>query len=258
MSSELIPYITKPRPDTGLTNGKLGIWLFLASEIMLFGGLFSAYVLLRVGAPEGQWPEGSKVLSVPIGTLNTLILITSSVTMVMAWASLKMNSIGKCRNYLLITAALALAFMVVKVTFEYRPKLNHHTVWMTDGTKVDGHVESEANDKSIMFVPDKHGDHDEHEGDHPEPQKIDRDQYLRWSSFGPAHDTYMGIYWTLTGLHGLHVIGGVVVILYFFGPGVSLWRQEPELYTHRIEYTGLYWHFVDLVWIFLFPILYLL
>ena len=82
-----IPYTVQPRPDTGLYNAKVGIWLFLASEVMLFGALFSAYILLRVGAPEGYWPHGW--LNVPIGTVNTLVLITSSITTVMAWASLE-------------------------------------------------------------------------------------------------------------------------------------------------------------------------
>jgi len=79
-----IPYTVKARPDTGLYNAKLGIWLFLASEIMLFGAMFSAYVLLRVGAEPNQWPTGSDILSVPIATVNTIILITSSITMVMS------------------------------------------------------------------------------------------------------------------------------------------------------------------------------
>ena len=79
-----IPYTVAERPDTGLNNVKLGIWLFLASEVMLFGGLFSTYILLRVGATE--WPLGSTLLNVPIGAFNTAVLIGSSVTMVMAHA----------------------------------------------------------------------------------------------------------------------------------------------------------------------------
>ena len=79
-----IPYGVKERPDTGLNNAKLGIWLFLASEVMLFGGLFSAYIFLRTGVDD--WPMGSKYLDVKMATLNTLFLITSSVTMVMSWA----------------------------------------------------------------------------------------------------------------------------------------------------------------------------
>ncbi len=74
----------------------------------------------------------------------------------------------------------------------------------------------------------------------------------------PSHSTFLAIYYTLTGLHGLHIIGGMVVMLYLLAPGAGLWKRNPEQYTGRIEYTGLYWHFVDLVWIFLFPILYLL
>ena len=75
---------------------------------------------------------------------------------------------------------------------------------------------------------------------------------------GPWHSTFFAIYFTLTGLHGLHIIGGVVVMAYLAGPGAKLWKRNPDQYTNRVEYTGLYWHFVDLVWIFLFPVLYLL
>ena len=247
-----IPYIAEPRPDTGMTNGKLGIWLFLASEVMLFGGLFSAYVLLRVGAPPDQWHEGSKVLSVPIGTINTVVLITSSVTMVMAWASLKMKSFSKCRTYLIVTAVLAMLFVVIKVGWEYQPKLHHYTVWLTDGTLMHGHL-GEKTDEYLMFTPDAT------EGDaHPEARRIDTEDIARLSNFGPAHDIYFSIYWALTGLHVLHVLGGVITILWFIGPGAALWHSCAEHYTHRIEYVGLYWHFVDLVWIFLFPVLYLL
>src|SRR5450432_3865507 len=97
-----IPYTLKARPDTGLYNAKLGIWLFLASEIMLFGGLFSAYILLRVGASPGAWPAVKLawphgLLNIPIGTFNTAVLITSSVTVVFAWASLKMNNFARFR-----------------------------------------------------------------------------------------------------------------------------------------------------------------
>ena len=77
-----IPYTVEPRPDTGLYNAKLGIWLFLASEVMLFGALFSSYVLLRVGATT--WPHGYEHLNIPLATVNTVVLITSSVTMVMS------------------------------------------------------------------------------------------------------------------------------------------------------------------------------
>src|SRR2546428_12193431 len=105
-----IPYTVEPRPDSGLANGKLGIWLFLASEVMLFGALFSTYILLRVGAVE--WPHGE--LSVLLGAINTVILIVSSVTMVMAWAQLKMHNFSKGRLFIIITAVLATIFLVNK------------------------------------------------------------------------------------------------------------------------------------------------
>ncbi len=196
-----VPYTVEPRPDTGLYNAKLGIWLFLASEVMLFGALFSSYILLRVGAAPGQWPMGSTILSVPIGTFNTAVLITSSMTMVFAWVSLKLNNFGKFRLYLGLTILLALTFLVVK-TFEYNAKFSHH-----------------------LF---------------------------------PSTSTYMAIYFTMTGLHAIHVIGGIIVNSYLWGPGNDMWKTNPQRFINRIEVAGLYWHFVDLVWIFLFPILYLL
>ena len=77
-------------------------------------------------------------------------------------------------------------------------------------------------------------------------------------NYGPWHNTYMAIYFTLTGLHALHVIGGALVIGFIWGPGASMWKTDPERYTNRVEVSGLFWHFVDLVWIVLFPVLYLL
>jgi cytochrome c oxidase subunit 3 len=195
-----IPYTVEPRPDTGLYNAKLGVWLFLASEVMLFGALFSSYILLRTGA-MGSWPHGYEILNVPLATLNTMVLITSSVTMVMAWAALRLQMFGRFKLYLGSTLGLGLAFMVIK-TIEYGAKFEHHLY--------------------------------------------------------PSTDNFMGIYFTLTGLHGLHVLGGMIVMAYLIGPGAKMWKSEPERFTNRIETLGLYWHFVDLVWIFLFPTLYLL
>jgi cytochrome c oxidase subunit III len=196
-----IPYNVEPRPDTGLFNAKLGIWLFLASEVMLFGALFSSYVLLRTGAAPGTWHHGREFLNVPLATLNTVILIASSVTMVMSWASLKLNDFKKFRLYLGLTFLCGLGFLAVKAV-EYGTKFHH--------------------------------------------------------GYFPKSNTFLAIYFTLTGLHVLHVIGGMVVNGYFWGPGAKMWRTESERFTNRIEVAGLYWHFVDLVWIFLFPTLYLL
>src|SRR6202521_1718992 len=163
MSDTAIPYMVKPHPVTGLANGNLGIWLFLASEVMLFGALFSSYVVIRTTAP--QWPpEGglsSEVLNVPLATLNTAVLITSSITMVVAWASCKVGSLPRLRLWMGATIALAFVFLVVKY-FEYSHKFHL------------GHT--------------------------------------------PAHDNFYAIYFTMTGLHVPHIVGGIVVNGYLLGP----------------------------------------
>src|SRR6476659_3746637 len=132
-----IPYTVEPRQDTGLYNAKVGIWLFLASEVMLFGALFSSYILLRVGAPDGYWPQGW--LNVPLGTANTLVLITSSITTVMAWASLKMNQFGRFKFYHACTILFALTFVGIK-SYEYHDKFTHYEFTLANGTFADGHM----------------------------------------------------------------------------------------------------------------------
>src|SRR5712692_8574987 len=112
-----IPYTVTPHPETGVFNAKAGIWLFLASEVMLFGALFTTYILLRLGAPV--WPRGE--LDVALATVNTAVLITSSITMVMAWASLMTKDFRKFRVYLGLTIALGFGFLIIKY-FEY----SHH------------------------------------------------------------------------------------------------------------------------------------
>jgi cytochrome c oxidase subunit III len=247
-----IPYTVTPRSDTGLWNAKLGIWLFLASEVMLFGGLFSAYVLLRTGA--NTWPHG--LLNVPIGTFNTFVLISSSITVLLSWAALKTRDLKKFKFYMGITVLCGLTFLVVK-SYEYREKFIHYGVTLTDGSTITGHLESQT-EEAIVLLPDpKAGEHGEH-SEHGAPMKIERSQISRLSNFGPWYSTYFAIYFTLTGLHGIHVLAGMMVNLYFWGPGSKMFKTDPEHFANRVEVSGLFWHFVDLVWIFLFPVLYLL
>src|SRR5438477_898617 len=118
-----IPYTVSNRPDTGLWNAKIGIWLFLASEVMLFGGLFSAYIFLRIDAPPGYWPHG--LLNVPVGTMNTAILIASSVTVVLAWAALKMRQFMQYKIFMGCTILCGILFLVVKLSYEYPQKFQH-------------------------------------------------------------------------------------------------------------------------------------
>ncbi len=194
-----IPFTVQPRPDTGVYNGKLGIWLFLASEVMLFGALFSSLILIRTGA--ATWPRGWEELHVWPATINTFVLILSSVFVVLAWANLRLGNEKAGRGFIAGTLLCGAAFMGIKA-YEYWLSFSHH-------------------------------------------------HYPKTSNF-------FGIYFTLTGLHGLHVLGGMIVFTYFLGPGWKMWHTERARFTNRIEIVGLYWHFVDLVWIFLFPTLYLL
>ncbi len=256
-----IPYVVQPRADTGLYNAKVGIWLFLASEVMLFGALFSSYILLRVGAPDGFWPHGW--LNVPVGTVNTLVLITSSITTVMAWAACKMNQFGRFKIFHACTLCLALTFVCIK-SYEYHDKFTHYEVTLNDGRTVDGHLVRSTAGQVVLsgrYVEDRKDLFDLHSGKvphHHEEITLARSQIKQMDNYGPWHNTYLAIYFTLTGLHALHVIGGAIVIGFLWGPGSRLWRRDPERFTNRVEISGLFWHFVDLVWIFLFPVLYLL
>jgi heme/copper-type cytochrome/quinol oxidase subunit 3 len=118
-----IPYTVHPRPDTGLANPKLGIWLFIASEVMLFGGLFAGYIFMRLGAEPWMWPHGW--LNVPVGTFNTFILIFSSVTIILSWESLKMRKYTAYKNWLAATWICGLAFLGVKLIVEWPEKFHH-------------------------------------------------------------------------------------------------------------------------------------
>lgn len=118
-----IPYTVRPRPDTGLANPKLGIWLFLASEVMLFGGLFAGYIFMRLGAEPWMWPKGW--LNVPVGTFNTFVLILSSVTVILAWESLKLRNLKAYKFWLALTWICGLLFLTIKLSYEWPAKFHH-------------------------------------------------------------------------------------------------------------------------------------
>jgi len=264
-----IPYTIENRPDTGIYNAKLGIWLFLASEVMLFGGLFSAYVLLRVGAEPGMWPHGW--LNVTLGTLNTLLLALSAITTLLAWAACKVRDFGKFKFFHACTILLALTFLGIK-SYEYRDKLIHYEIQLTNGKFADGHLREESKDFDLVkktgtvtieghIVEDRKELMDLRS---PEAQAAKHEEITiaatdikKMGNYGPRHNTFTAIYFTLTGLHALHILGGTLVIFYFWGPGSRMFKTDPERFTNRVEVSGLFWHFVDLVWIFLFPVLYL-
>jgi len=196
--SDLVPYKVIPREDTGLYNAKFGIWLFLASEIMLFGSLFSAYILLRVGS--FSWPVQSDYLNVPIGAINSVILLSSSIFFIRAWVALKADDIVKYKKFMYLVIGFAILFLCFKGV-EYYQHFSHH-------------------------------------------------EY-------PKTSVFIALYFLLTGLHALHIIGGIAVNIYYAGPGMYLRAENKQWFINRVEVAGLYWHFVDVVWIFLFSTLYL-
>lgn len=268
-----IPYTVENRPDTGIYNAKIGVWLFLASEVMLFGGLFSAYILLRVGAAPGEWPHGW--LNVTLGTINTLILALSAITTLLAWAACKVRQFGKFKFFHACTLLLALTFLCIK-SYEYRDKFMHYEVAVASGPYagkfVDGHLKTKSADfdlakKTGSVTLEGHVVEDRKELMDLRTEEARKVQHTeieiaaadikKMQNYGPWHNTYTAIYFTMTGLHALHILGGALVIFYLWGPGSRLWKKDPEHFTNRVEVSGLFWHFVDLVWIFLFPVFYL-
>ena len=187
----------------------LGMWLFLVTEVMVFGGLLTAYLIYRIWYPEA-WSEGSLELSIRLGGFNTIVLIGSSLTMAMAVRAAQTGWRRGTIWYLVGTMILGLTFLVVKY-FEYKEKFEH------------------------SHVP---GPNFHFEG-----------------PYGHQVEIFFALYFGLTGLHALHMVIGFGLL------SVILWmayrnRFSKEWYT-PVELSGLYWHFVDIVWIFLFPLLYL-
>jgi cytochrome c oxidase subunit 3 len=289
-----IPYTVSTRPDTGLWNAKVGIWLFLASEVMLFGGLFSAYIFLRLDAEPGFWPHG--LLNVPVGTMNTAILIASSVTVVLAWAALKMRQFMRYKVYMGLTIICGLTFLFVKLYYEWPQKFEHFGAYIKKdalekyepylGNKhaaekglpprveISGHLHNREalNDPNIkeyeIALDPVNSDPTNPTMDRPhffyippteKMATIEKADVEYANMFLPKHSAYFASYFTITGLHGLHVLGGVLVFIYFWLPiGANLYKRNPEHLANRVEVAGLFWHFVDLVWIFVFPLFYLL
>lgn len=441
-----IPYTVKARPDTGLWNAKIAIWLFLASEVMLFGGLFSAYIFLRV-ASDTPWP--THVLDVKAGFANTLILIFSSITVLQAWLSLKMRNYGRYQLFMVMTLLCAAVFMFIKAN-EYKAKFHHYGIKLQDDSIVEGHFKDDAYnikfgdvtkitlnsksdqyglmhmtftnpgaddkflsyleggatpqvknakgevvslnksyiaafvadsrkkakiqedetgatvaikeefttaqplsfsipakyitsytptgavlkdgtvlagklvDDSMHFVPDlldlrrlipssernlesafktveasviwgvvgqdkkelflKHKasvleevaksgkeanmkDSDflrgaftlklPHDSAHSHVV-IKKQDVAFYSNFTPKYHNYYAIYFAITSLHGLHIIGGAIVLAYFLIFDKKIYQKDPEHLANRVEVGGLFWHFVDVVWMIVFPVLYLM
>jgi cytochrome c oxidase subunit 3 len=175
---------------------RLALWLFLASEIMIFGGLMSCFILLRIA--HGGWDAEAAHVHWRIGAFNTLVLLTSSPTMALACTAAKDKKADRVRFYLGLTILLGLTFLGVKA--------HEYSLEVSEGLT-------------------------------------------------PGTGLFWAFYYTLTGLHSLHVLAGIILntTLWIAVGRARLW----SLVRRRIEYAGLYWHFVDVVWIFLFPLVYL-
>jgi cytochrome c oxidase subunit 3 len=199
---------------------KLGMWLFLAQEILFFSGLFVAYGIVRQGYPEA-FADGSAQLDKILGGVNTLVLLGSSFTAAMAVRSAQLGERRNVTMYLLITIACAIGFLVIKY-FEYSVKFEHG---LLPGTH---------------WSPDVHHLH-LREGQH---------------ALSAHTHVFFGIYFLLTGLHGIHVAVGIGVLAWI------VYKNEQGAYSKEywtpVDLAALYWHLVDLIWIYLFPLLYLI
>ncbi len=190
--------------------GWLGMWIFLATEVMFFGGMFTGYAVYRSVYPEA-FARASRELEIGLGATNTLVLICSSLTMALAVHAAQVGRRRSLLGFLLATMALGLVFLGIK-GIEYAHKVEHHLV---PGS-------------SFVFA----------------------EAYTRTAQI------FFSFYFALTGMHALHMVVGVGLLTALV---MRTWSGEfsPEHHA-AVEITGLYWHFVDIVWIFLFPLLYLI
>lgn len=196
--------------DQQFDTAKLGMWIFIVTEILMFGGLFAAYIAYRAWYPE-LFLLASEQLDTAMGALNTVVLIASSLTVAMAIRSAQVDNIKGIIRNLYLTIGLAGTFMVVKY-FEYSHKFH------------------------LGIFPGRYYDFD-----------------------GIAHEKaniFFSIYYMMTGLHGIHISIGIGLMIWLVVKAKK--NQFHSGYYTPVEVTGLYWHLVDIIWIFLFPLLYLI
>ncbi len=209
--------------------GKLGMWAFIAQELLFFSGLFAAYAVYRFNHPE-IFVYASHFLDTTLGAINTCVLLFSSLTM--AWG-VRCAQIGDRKSLILLlwlTILCGFGFMGIKYV-EYKGKWEHGLLW---GNHFD------PNDEAVKHAF-SHGHDNEHFTEPPRPANV---------------RTFFAIYFCLTGLHGIHVLVGIGLMFWLL---YRTYRGDfsPE-YFAPVDFIGLYWHVVDLIWIFLFPLLYLI
>jgi cytochrome c oxidase subunit III len=249
--------------------GKVAIWLFLASEVMFFIAILGTYIILRSGAWE-LFDDHAESLSIPLAGVNTVVLIFSSLTMALSVDAAQRGLLQRMNLFLFVTFLMACTFIVVK-SFEYAEKFHHYTVVAFDSSEdrffaYDGHVKDQTaagfTIQGLRMPLEAQGQVDARllseaqmrragaeEGTWP----VDAARVNTKINYGPWKNIFYGAYFTLTGVHMLHVVGGMVPIGILLVLGL-----RRKIHAGSTEYVGLYWHFVDLVWIFLFPLLYLI
>lgn len=204
-------------------SASLGMWLFLGTEIMFFGGMFLAYLVYRLNYFE-SFAAASRSIAVPLGAINTAVLLCSSLTVVLAVRAAQMGKRKLLIWMLILTLIFGLAFLAIKGVEWHEKYEEHH---------IPGNFMGRAFDVSDI------------QRDFP---KLHVD---------PQHaQIFFSLYFALTGIHALHMIVGVGIFLWLI---YKAWKGDfgPKYYT-PVEIGGLYWHFVDVVWIYLFPLLYLI
>jgi cytochrome c oxidase subunit 3 len=272
-----IPEEHAPDPVIGhgdpTAPGKIGIWLFLASEIMFFIGILGSYIILRSGSPH-LFAEHAAVLSKIAAGVNTLVLIFSSFTMALSVDAAQKGDRGRLTVCLLLTLICAAGFMGIKY-YEYTDKLGrpfthmegHQTLVYNEGKTAwayDGHVHGHGDEIEIegVRIPIPEGFDIHTASEHGMAQAAGAEKGV-WTlarknigasvTYGPWKNIFFSCYFALTGIHGVHVLGGMIPITILL-----IQSLRGKVFPAQTEYTGLYWHFVDLVWIFLFPLMYLI
>jgi cytochrome c oxidase subunit 3 len=263
--------------------GKIAIWLFLASEIMFFVAILGSYIILRAGSPH-LFSEHAAALSKPLAGVNTIVLIFSSLTMALGVEAAQRGDRRKVALFLLLTVTCAASFLCIKFV-EYADKYHHHTIVTKEkgqGWVYDGHVE-EHNAREIVLkgfrMPlgaeevgfNAHLASKAYVAAHPEGTNgklLDESEASKRKeeefkipaasvntdlNYMPQKNIFFSCYFTLTAIHGLHVLAGMIPLSILL-----IQSLRGKLFPRHTEYVGLYWHFVDLVWIFLFPLLYLI
>ena len=225
-------------------SASLGVWVFLVTEIMFFGGLFTAYILYRSLYPEA-FIAGSHQLDITLGTINTGVLICSSLTMAMAVHSAQLGKSKAIVGFLIATIVLGSVFLGIKAN-EYHHKWVEHLV-PGDSFHLDpAHIPTHHGKPVISDLPTGIVGESRADVALPTAQRTDVQAHTQLFFF---------LYFGMTGLHALHMVIGVGLLTWLIRPSLR-GRFGPNNHNY-VEGIGLYWHFVDIVWIFLFPLLYL-